>query len=185
MQVWFHLDFLLCIFIDIWTSGKITFQLAVVPWLCNMLTPLFCCPSSLRERFAKPGGPCWDSSSHQLLKAVDWSSWHSGHLVSAVHLMGHFLETYIPACLPPHHVPVCVCVYLYINGRYIKPPTFWRIISLDHIDIWFAVSLDLRGPGMDVMKIFTVLVSSLMNSKKNYNNENRTFLFLSDLSWMF
>lgn len=35
---------------------------------------------------------------------------------------------------------------------------------------------------MDVLKIFTVLASSLMNRKESDNNESHAFLFLFNLS---
>jgi hypothetical protein len=44
------------------------------------------------------------------------------------------------------------------------------------------VTLDLRGPGVDVMKIFTVLVSSLVNGKEDNNSKNQEHLFIANLS---
>jgi len=90
---------------------------------------------------------------------------------------------YVCVC---EYVCVCVCVYVCVFMiDTLSQPTFSRSVSLDHVDIWFTVNLDLRGPGVYVMKIFTMLVSSLVNTKEDDDNENQTHLFTANLSWIF
>lgn len=158
MQVWLLcLDFIPYIFINIWASGETPLQWAVVPWLCYADSP-FSCPSSLRERSAKPGPhpptPCLlrqrQSPAVEGNGLKQLTLWAFG--LCSSFKMSPFLETCIPAC-SPHRVCVFIWLLMTDTPRY---PTFWRSISLEHIDIWLTGSQDVRDPNTDVLKIFSV-----------------------------